>query len=164
MSIDRTTNGPQTDHQTDARASEWSVGGHPPVGGDPRTTTRTTDLPAPPRRSNFESACLSIMSGLKSIEAEIDRLDAMKAKMRADLLEALKASDDRAIAFEGIGEAAVVSGRTTAVIVKPELIPERFYKREPDKTAIAKALRAGGDVAGAIIEEGAPTLRVVWAK
>lgn len=121
-------------------------------------------LAAPARRSNFEQACLSIMSGLKSIEDEIDRLEAMKAKMRAQLLEALRASDDRAIAFAGIGEANVVAGRTTAVVVDVGSIPDRFWKREVDKSAIAKALRAGGDVPGAIIEEGAPSLRVVWAK
>lgn len=159
-----TTNRPLTDHGDHARASEWSVSGHPPVGGDHMTTTLTTELPAPLRLSNFEQACLSIMSGLKSIEAEIDRLEVRKAKMRADLLEALKTSDDRAIAFAGIGEANVVAGRTSAVVVKADLIPERFYKREVDKSAIAKALRAGGDVPGAIIEEGAPSLRVVWAK
>lgn len=122
-------------------------------------------LAAPPRRSNFETACLSIMSGLKSIEAEIERLDAMKAKMRGDLLEALKASDDRSIAFDGIGEASVVSGRSTVEVVSVDAVPERFWKREVDKTAAGKALRAGGEVPGLkLTEEGALTLRVVWAK
>lgn len=117
------------------------------------------------RLSNFEAACLSTMSGLKSIDLEIEHLEGRRAKMRKDLREALLTSDSQVAEFEGIGKASIVAGRQAVETVDIDAVPSRFLKTVVDVAAAAKALKAGGHVPGVRLgEEGEASLRCVWAK
>jgi hypothetical protein len=140
-----------------------------PVSGDPGAITPDAIVvaTAPVRRSNFESALFETLIELKRIDDAIAKLDAEKAEKRADLEKALLSSDEQSIKFDNLGSASMAKGTAKVIVVDIDAVPDRFVKREPtvDTTAAGKALRAGGEVAGLKLgEEGAPVLRVVWAK
>ncbi|GGG51410.1 hypothetical protein GCM10010964_43320 [Caldovatus sediminis] len=74
-------------------------------------------------------------------------------------------------AIEETGAPAVVAGKHLATvaagkpgvrITDPAAIPDRFVRtvREPDKAKIARALKAGEPVAGAMLNNPAPHLRI----
>ena len=140
-----------------------------PVSADPGAITADAvkAATAPVRRSNFEGALFETLVELKRIDDAIAKLDLEKAAKRADLEKALLASDEQSIKFDNLGSASMAKGTAKVIVVDIAKVPERFVKREPtvDTTAAGTALRAGGSVDGlALGEEGAPVLRVVWAK
>lgn len=123
---------------------------------------------AAPIGSNFEIATRQAIRELRDVEDQIEGLEARKAWLRENLLEALASGEDRAATLERVGTATVLDGKTTAIIDDPKLVPAKFWVNPApsiDATAVAKALRAGGEVSGARLSEpGKSSLRVVWVK
>lgn len=160
-----TTTDHATDHATDLRAPEWSFA--PPLlrrGASDHDPDHCAASPAL-RVSNFEAATIAALVQLRGIDAEIEKLEATRADLRADLRQALIAGGSEPFEAEGVGEASIVSGRVAVETVDAKLIPDRFLKTVVDTAAAAKALKAGGDVPGLRLgEPGEPTLRIVWAK
>jgi hypothetical protein len=151
------------------RGGECSTDAAKPVSGHPGAITAEAiaEATAPVRRSNFESALFETLIELKRIDAAIAALEVEKSAKRADLEKALLSSDEQSIKFDDLGSASMAKGTAKVIVVDIAKVPERFVKREPtvDTTAAGKALRAGGSVDGLVLgEEGAPVLRVVWAK
>lgn len=106
---------------------------------------------------NFEVAAAAI----KEFERQQkERREAIEA--RADRLKAYLAKELDACGIEKIdGPGIRLSWRKSSAVVidQPELIPAQYMRQkpppapEPDKTAIADAIKAGNEVAGAHVEQ-----------
>lgn len=80
---------------------------------------------------------------------------------RSALLAALEGTTGQVIA--GIHTASVTKGRASVAITDDAAIPPKFMEQPPpraDKAAILKAIKAGGSVPGAVLRNGAPSLRI----
>ena len=114
-----------------------------------------------------ESDVLEVLD--RVVEAAIaDKKLAELARERAKRIEA-RADRARGVALqiiEALGVSPLERGVYTASIshhreigtLDETLLPDEFIRRAPDKVAIAKALRAGQEVAGASLGNNAPRL------
>lgn len=152
------------DHAGNSAESTGVVIFPPPRRGGVDPTFDQNDHAPKDRLSNFDRATKTIMSELKAIDAEVDRLEAIKAGKRVELREALLAGEDGVAEFAGVGRAAIVAGRVSVSVTSLATIPAVFLKTEVDTAKVSKALKAGQAVPGAEMVEGEPTLRIVWAK
>lgn len=89
---------------------------------------------------------------LKRIEARAERTRAVIQQ----LLEVMGVSKlERPIATMSVAD-----GPRGVVITDQSIIPDGFWRRSVDKQEIARALKAGTDVAGAELANGVPVLRL----
>ena len=114
-----------------------------------------------------ESDVLEVLD--RVVEAAIaDKKLAELARERAKRIEA-RADRARGVALqiiEALGVSPLERGVYTASVsyhrelgsLDESVLPEAFIRRAPDKIAIAKALRAGQEVAGASLGNNAPRL------
>jgi len=119
-----------------------------------------------PRLSNFDAAMLSSFSGLKSIDDEIERLEAMRLRQREHLrLALIDSSESRSHTIAGYGTATVLDGKVLVEVVDEALVPVAFRKVSIDTAKAGKVLKNDGAVPGLKLgEPGEPTLRIVWEK
>lgn len=91
------------------------------------------------------------------------------AKQAGSAVQALRSALCQAIVETGAPAvvagphlATVAASAPSARITDPAAIPDRFVRtvREPDKAKIARALKAGEPVAGAMLNNPAPHLRI----
>jgi len=118
-----------------------------------------------PRMSNFDAAMLSSFSGLKSIDDEIERLEAMRLRQRENLRLALIETESRSHTIVGYGTASVLDGKVGVEVVDDKLVPAAFRKSSIDTAKAGKVLKNDGVVPGLKLgEPGEPSLRIVWEK
>jgi hypothetical protein len=114
------------------------------------------------RDEKIENICLYI----KDLKAEADAIKAEKATMDARMKAATRKADSLSTYLQTMlaGEkfktarCAVSYRKTQSVqITDQDQIPDIYIRRkvveEPDKVAIKEALKAGGEIAGAYLEE-----------
>ena len=116
------------------------------------------------RQTKCENIALYIKNldaEVAAIDAEIENLEMRKARLerkaeglRGLLLNSMIANNDTELSSPRYR--ATIKKSETTEIVNKDLIPEQFIrvtipepKRDPDKVAIKKAIKAGQDVAGA---------------
>lgn len=113
---------------------------------------------------------LDMDGDIEKIDAAIERLTAKKktiANRKASLIEYLRnnmeASGISKISCD-LFTVTLVAGRDSVAISDESVIPDEFVniKTEisPDKTAIAKALKEGQEVAGASLQRGQSSIRI----
>lgn len=96
-----------------------------------------------------------------ALEAQAEAAEMHAGRVRAALLAALESTTGRVVA--GIHTASVVNGRAAVAITDDAAIPPGFLEQpppHPDKAAILRALKDGGTVPGAVLRNGAPSLRI----
>jgi len=90
---------------------------------------------------------------LKRIEARGERT---RATIR-NMIEALELTEalERPLATITLGE-----GPKSVVVTDQAALPDFYFRRSVDKVALGKDLRAGKEVAGAMLNNGAPMLTI----
>ena len=113
---------------------------------------------------------LDMDGDIEKIDAAIERLTAKKktiANRKASLIEYLRnnmeASGISKISCD-LFTVTLVAGRDSVAISDESVIPDEFVNVKtvisPDKTAIAKALKDGQEVAGASLQRGQSSIRI----
>ena len=101
------------------------------------------------------------VSLILALEEQADASEHAAEKMREALLAALESTTGQVIA--GIHTATVSKARAAVAITDDALIPAEYMRQPPpvvDRGAILKAIKAGAAVPGAILRNGAPSLRI----
>jgi len=98
---------------------------------------------------------------IKQYQARKSRLE-KKAKSTREWMRKLLSAAGQAKAVRPLGTVSITSGRTSVSIVNEREVPTQLMrvKREPDLTAIKKALEAGEAVPGCELTSGKPTVTV----
>ena len=100
----------------------------------------------------------------KRIAAMTDRrrrYDAKVAALRSLILDVLDAADLPKVVLPD-ATLSVTRGRLTPHVADADALPDEFVrvKREPDKRAIAEAVKAGTTPPGVVIANGSPSLTI----
>jgi Siphovirus Gp157 len=96
-----------------------------------------------------------------ALEEQAQAAKANAELARSALLAALEGTTGQVVA--GIHTATVSKARAAVAVTDDALIPPSFMEQPPpraDKAAILKAIKAGATVPGAILRNGAPSLRI----
>lgn len=104
------------------------------------------------------TAMVPLILALEEIEA-VAKDNAGRA--RAALCAALEATTGQVRA--GIHTATTTKGRASVTVTDDNAIPQSFMRQpppQPDKAAILAAIKAGAEVPGVVLRNGAPTLTI----
>lgn len=113
---------------------------------------------------------LDIDLNIEKIDTAIARLEAKKKQIKARreslnnyLLTNMVATGINKIQCD-LFTITLLAGRDSVAIGDESLIPDEFLNVKttitPDKTAIAKAIKEGREVAGASLQKGAPSIKI----
>lgn len=113
---------------------------------------------------------LDLDGNVEKIDAAIARLEAKKKQIKARreslndyLLTNMVATGINKIQCE-LFTITLLAGRDSVAIGDEKLIPDEFLNVKttitPDKTAIAKAIKEGREVAGASLQKGSPSIKI----
>ena len=113
---------------------------------------------------------LDLDGNVEKIDAAIARLEAKKKQIKARreslndyLLTNMVATGINKIQCE-LFTITLLAGRDSVAIGDEKLIPDEFLNVKttitPDKTAIAKAIKEGSEVAGASLQKGYPSIKI----
>ena len=113
---------------------------------------------------------LDMDGNIEKIGAAIERLESKKkaiANRKASLIEYLRNNMEAAGITKiqcDLFTITLVAGRESVAISDESAIPDEFMKVKtdisPDKTAIAKALKEGQEIAGASLQRGQSSIRI----
>ena len=110
--------------------------------------------------TNYDAAMAGAIFELSELKAQREAIEARELEIRFSLKAALMAGDKE---FKSnIGKAAITGGASKVELVNPALVPEAYWKKSIDTTAIGKVFKAGGIVPGVTYVEGEPILRVTF--
>ena len=124
---------------------------------------------------------LDTIEGQTSVFDIIDRLaeqsiaDKLLAERGAERLKRLEARADRARStiqrmMEALGvpklersiaTMTVADGPRAVIVTDQQALPEFYWRKAPDKVQLARDLKAGKQIAGAELANGAPVLRIL---
>jgi hypothetical protein len=113
---------------------------------------------------------LDLDGNVEKIDAAIARLEAKKKQLKARreslneyLLTNMQATGINKIQCD-LFTITLIAGRDSVAISDESLIPDDFLNVKtvisPDKTAIAKAIKEGQEVAGATLQKGRPSIKI----
>lgn len=113
---------------------------------------------------------LDLDGNVEKIDAAIARLETKKKQVKARreslndyLLTNMVATGIKKIQCE-LFTITLLDGRDSVSIGDEKLIPDEFLNVKttitPDKTAIAKAIKEGREVAGASLQKGSPSIKI----
>ena len=113
---------------------------------------------------------LDLDGNVEKIDAAIARLESKKKQIKARreslnayLLTNMVATGINKIQCE-LFTITLLAGRDSVAIGDEKLIPDEFLNVKttiaPDKTAIAKAIKEGREVAGASLQKGSPSIKI----
>ena len=113
---------------------------------------------------------LDLDGNVEKIDAAIARLEAKKKQLKARreslneyLLTNMQATGINKIQCD-LFTITLLAGRESVAISDESLIPDDFLNVStvitPDKKAIAKAIKEGGEVAGASLQKGSPSIKI----
>jgi len=150
------------DHENDhARRSSVVIRGHHPT--DDHTTRLDHGQSGP--QSNFDRATDETLAAVKRIEAEIEKLEVERKRLRAELVAAVSATEERKIVRPG-GTITLAAGKATLKVDDAAKLPKELTRVvvEPDKDAIIDLIESGRPVAGCSLARAAPHVVIRWAK
>jgi hypothetical protein len=132
------------------------------VQGDPRLGRRARDAAADVM---LEEDILSTMQAMVTLIVELeDQAQAAEAaakRARLALRDALEGTTGAVRA--GIHTASVRAGSASVIVTDERAIPDEYMRcppPQPDKAAIAKALKAGEQIPGAVLRNAEPSLTI----
>jgi hypothetical protein len=132
------------------------------VQGDPRLGRRARDAAADVM---LEEDILSTMQAavtlIVELEDEAQAAEAAAKRARLALRDALEGTAGSVRA--GIHTASVRAGFASVIVTDEGAIPAEYMRQpppQPDKAAIAKALKAGEQIPGAVLRNGEPSLTI----
>lgn len=113
---------------------------------------------------------LDLDGNVEKIDVAIARLEAKKKQIKARreslndyLLASMLATGINKIQCD-LFTVTLLAGRDSVAIGDEKLIPDEFLNVKttimPDKTAIAKAIKEGREVAGASLQKGSPSIKI----
>ena len=120
-------------------------------------------------KGDFKEKAQAICHVRRHIESDVDYWRGVKAAAdakikalnnRKDRLENYLMNSMKLINVEKISgdrymfSISITKGRDAVCVKDIDMLPEGFYKKQPDKTKIKKALDAGESVVGASLEKG----------
>jgi hypothetical protein len=132
------------------------------VQGDPRLGRIARDAAADVMlEADILPTMQAAVSLIIALEDEAQAAEAAAKRARLALRDALEATTGSVRA--GIHTAHVRAGSASVIVTDETQIPAEYMRQPPpapDKAAIAKALKAGEDIPGAVLRNGEPGLTI----